>query len=144
MEESKELVPEKQKRLTYNELMERIEKKHLITRETIVVEKDAWGDVIQFMRDQEQEIRNLEFKTPVVGAYGACTTLGCMWNQLERNKAQYEKQRAAFQGLIELVVRSQRLLDELAEKKLAVVEDWWQQRLEQSRRDLEDMTRLII
>lgn len=144
MEESKELVPEKKQRRTYDEVMARIEEKHLVTRETVVVEKDAWSDVMQFMRDQEQVIRDLQFMTPVRGAYGACTTLGCMWNQLERNKAQYEKQRAAFEGLIKLVKRSNKLLDELAEKKLVVVEDWWQHRLEQGRRDLEDMTRLII
>lgn len=99
---------------------------------------EDWNVVSAYIGQLQAEIRELEDKTPVKHAYGLCSTIGCQWNQIAKERTDWKKKAEYIATIDKILDELLRLVTSLVEAKILPIETWWNSTFAAINRKLED------
>lgn len=127
----------------YRKTMDAIDGKTLGLEGGVAIKLAAWNSLMAALKEFNDAVIVLRNRTPVNHASNECQFIGCQSAVLYQKKKKYNDQSLAFTNVCNIVDETLAMVDQLAEKKLLVVEDWWKMQAAELRRRLEDIKRVL-
>ena len=113
----------------------------VVGKETMTVLTEDWNAVNLYIEQLQENVGELERKTPVKNSYGLCTTIGCQWNTITQEREKWKKQEMYITTVNAITDDLVKLITSLVEAKVLPMEEWWSKTFAAINRRLEDLRR---